>query len=52
MLERTLTTYSTMISARTRYLHGCIEKNLKPRAGLLLRKVRDRVWARGLSGEG
>jgi hypothetical protein len=39
MLETTLSQYSNMISARTRFLHGCIEKGLVPRAGLLLRKV-------------
>ena len=40
-LEQMLTQYSSLISSRTRYLHGCIEKHLKPRAGLLLRKVRN-----------
>lgn len=31
--------YDGNITSRTRYLHGCLEKNLLPRANLLLRKV-------------
>ena len=31
--------YTNMITSRTRYLHGCVQKDLLPRASLLLRKV-------------
>ena len=38
LLETMLKSYTSQASARSRFLHGCVEKELIPRASCLVRK--------------